>query len=422
MNGVERRSLYAHDTQHSLCSIDIISQKMDFVKGEKAVKTYFMVFTADRKAVKIKNQNLEDKIMKKALQTFAVWMLTLACCVAFAACGHKHTFSTDWLQDSENHWHACTEKDCAEVSDKAAHVYDNACDADCNVCGATRTVGEHVYDNACDTDCNICGATRTVGEHAYDNACDTDCNVCGATRTVGEHTFVTKHNDTKHWQECSVCNYAKDEGETHSFGTEHDATNHWQACACGYTKDRAEHAFGTEHDATNHWQACACGYKKEQAAHIYDNACDTDCNICGATRTVGEHTFESKHDKTNHWQECSICKYEKDKTAHTYGDWTEKTAADYGVDKVETRTCSKCSYVDEKTIEKSRLEYTGDFYMMIAGVSNVPGKGVSVSGTIARGTIKVGDEVSIGGYEGTLTVQAIEKKKLPLKKRLMAMK
>lgn len=157
--------------------------------------------------------------MKKNLQTLAVWMLTLACCVAFAACGHEHTFSTDWLQDSENHWHACTEKDCTEVSDKTAHVYDNACDADCNVCGATRTVGEHVYDNACDTDCNICGATRTT-KHVYDNDCDTDCNVCGATRTVGEHVYDGEADAT-----CNIC------GEERALPTRYKANNEaeWNA-------------------------------------------------------------------------------------------------------------------------------------------------------------------------------------------------
>ena len=64
------------------------------------------------------------------------------------------------------------------------HEYDNACDFNCNKCGAVL-IGfpEHYYDNDCDTDCNECGATRTT-EHVYDNASDTDCNTCGATRTI----------------------------------------------------------------------------------------------------------------------------------------------------------------------------------------------------------------------------------------------
>lgn len=101
--------------------------------------------------------------MKKVLLTVTLLMLTIACCIAFAACGHEHTFASEWSKDGENHWHACTGDDCNEISDKAAHVYDNACDADCNVCGATRTPAEqHVYDGEADAECNVCGATREL--------------------------------------------------------------------------------------------------------------------------------------------------------------------------------------------------------------------------------------------------------------------
>lgn len=72
---------------------------------------------------------------------------------------HFH-FSEEWTYDDESHWHACTGEDCDGFSNKASHVYDNACDAICNVCGAERTPEPHVYDNACDIDCNVCGAAR----------------------------------------------------------------------------------------------------------------------------------------------------------------------------------------------------------------------------------------------------------------------
>ena len=42
------------------------------------------------------------------------------------------------------------------------HTYANACDADCNVCGATREVDGHTYDSNYDATCNICGAIRDV--------------------------------------------------------------------------------------------------------------------------------------------------------------------------------------------------------------------------------------------------------------------
>ena len=68
------------------------------------------------------------------------------------------------------------------TSSDCTHAYDNACDADCNVCGEERTPADHVYDNACDADCNVCGEGRTPAEHVYDNACDADCSVSEGAR------------------------------------------------------------------------------------------------------------------------------------------------------------------------------------------------------------------------------------------------
>ena len=88
---------------------------------------------------------------------------------------------------------------CGAVRVPAAHAYDNACDADCNVCGATREVGDHTYESAvttaptCTVDgvrtytCSACGHSYTEAipaGHTYDNAYDADCNVCGDVREV----------------------------------------------------------------------------------------------------------------------------------------------------------------------------------------------------------------------------------------------
>lgn len=58
-------------------------------------------------------------------------------------------------------------------------VYDNACDADCNKCGATREVGEHTYANAFDADCNVCGAVRDVVAPATHNGFSVSEDVSG---------------------------------------------------------------------------------------------------------------------------------------------------------------------------------------------------------------------------------------------------
>ncbi len=131
------------------------------------------------------------------------------------------------------------------------HVYDNDCDADCNVCGNVREVADHVYDNACDADCNVCGDTRKVDGHKYDNDCDADCNVCGATREVADHVY---DND------CDV-----------------DCNN------CGDVREVADHVYDNACDA----DCNTCGVTREVADHVYDNEEDADCNECGAIRYVG---------------------------------------------------------------------------------------------------------------------------------------
>ena len=37
---------------------------------------------------------------------------------------HKHEFSAEWTTDENYHWHKCKDEKCNEVSDKAAHVFD----------------------------------------------------------------------------------------------------------------------------------------------------------------------------------------------------------------------------------------------------------------------------------------------------------
>lgn len=77
----------------------------------------------------------------------------------------------------ENKDHNCDV--CGKVlSECADENKDHACD----LCG--KTLSECVYDNACDADCNICGAVRVPADHVYDDDNDTTCNVCGYERVI----------------------------------------------------------------------------------------------------------------------------------------------------------------------------------------------------------------------------------------------
>ena len=108
------------------------------------------------------------------------------------------------FNDGTLDWGSCT------------HVYDNACDTKCNSCGVQRMVPPHPYVGAVTTPatchaagvmtytCTVCGDSYTetipaTNAHVYDNACDGDCNVCGITRTP-PHAFADPYDAT-----CDLC-------------------------------------------------------------------------------------------------------------------------------------------------------------------------------------------------------------------------
>lgn len=128
---------------------------------------------------------------------------------------------------------------------------------------------------------------------------------------------------------------------------------------------------------------------------------------CGHKHTYAEAW---SHNETNHWHTCTSeeCDETKDNGEHTFGDWTEKTTAGYGVDRVEKHSCTVCGYEQDKTINNSRLEYAGSFFMQVTEVNSISSRGAVLTGEICRGTISVGDKVRVSGYSGELTVAGIE--------------
>ena len=155
--------------------------------------------------------------MKKTVRLLAVMLMVLVLVLAFVACNDTdepttpdttpdthttHTAGADWQKDATHHWHVCTGDDCAEILDKAEHAYDNACDADCNICGATRNAG-HTASADWQKDAthhwHIC--TTTGCEEKLDKA---------------EHSFVLENatNDT-------------------FAGSTDNALLYYKSCACG---------------------------------------------------------------------------------------------------------------------------------------------------------------------------------------------
>lgn len=59
---------------------------------------------------------------------FAIFMI-VPCCLALTACGNEPkdtcTFETVWTANETEHWHACKDKNCTKVKDKANHIWND---------------------------------------------------------------------------------------------------------------------------------------------------------------------------------------------------------------------------------------------------------------------------------------------------------
>lgn len=119
-------------------------------------------------------------------------------------------------------------------------------------------------------------------EHAYDaSKWETDATShwhvctgedCAEVGDKAEHSFVSKTDNDKHWQECSVCGFKKDEAN-HTLETKTSAEKHWQECACGVKQGEVEHTFVDKHNETQYWSECSeCGYQQEKITATVDAA------------------------------------------------------------------------------------------------------------------------------------------------------
>ena len=155
--------------------------------------------------------------MKKRLLTILL-SLVAATCLTFAltACGgnktecekNGHSFATEWTSDTTDHWHKCA--NCDEISDKAAHVYDNDVDATCNTCGyerAAHTAGT-VWENDETNHWHVCTAS----------GCEEKLDTAAHTWNAGEITTpATFTSDGVKTYTCNVCEKTKTETVTMEY-------------------------------------------------------------------------------------------------------------------------------------------------------------------------------------------------------------
>ena len=239
-----------------------------------------------------------------------------------------HTYKTAWSSSSEKHWRECSV--CLSKADESTHSAGAPATESspqvCTVCSyviAPALGHTHNYSNAWTYDDNShwhacgCGDKGELSSHSYENSCDTTCSICAYVRSVAhQYQDVWSMDQNSHWYKCSVCS-AKTNVSDHRY----DGTCDNDCNDCGY-KRTAYHKYETEWstDLTSHWHECEyCSQKTDIQNHGYDNSCDTVCNACGYERSA-DHTYKttvSKDDKS-HWYECIVCFAKKDAEPHTY--------------------------------------------------------------------------------------------------------
>ncbi len=156
------------------------------------------------------------------------------------------------------------------------------------VCGEKGTetfkgkkYGDHVYENACDTECDVCGRYQepqhTIGEDWVSNSKEHwhKCETCGEKLDAAAHEPGAAEDDPKK-QICQICDYIIDAGigeHIHQYGGDWrmDEEYHWYQCECGNIAEKSGHEWvrgevlqeATEDETGLIEYACReCGKKK----------------------------------------------------------------------------------------------------------------------------------------------------------------
>ena len=193
-----------------------------------------------------------------------------------------------WEHDGTNHWNVYG---CGTIMNKAAHTWNEGVVTK----GATCTEpGEKTFT------CNVCKATKTE------------------TIPVIAHQYEWKHDETNHWQECSVCHDIIDKAE-HTYASHKcEDTATCTKAECGYVKPAGQHSWND-------------GEVTTPATCTTDGVKTYTCKVCSETKT--EPIKASGHSLTkveavaatcteggnNEYYTCSVCKkvFKADKTTET---------------------------------------------------------------------------------------------------------
>ena len=247
--------------------------------------------------------------------------------------------SNKWESDKDNHWNVYG---CGTIMNKAAHTW-----------------GEGVVTTP---------ATCTkAGVKTY------TCDVCKATKTepipVIAHQYEWKHDETNHWQECSVCHDIIDKAE-HTYASHKcEDTAACTKAECGYVKPAGQHSWND-------------GEVTTPATCTTDGVKTYTCKVCSETKT--EPIKASGHSLTkveavaatcteggnNEYYTCSVCKkvFKADATTETTVADETLAALGHKLTKTEAKAAT-CTEVGNK--EYYTCDNCGKFFSDADGKNEI---------------------------------------------------
>lgn len=249
--------------------------------------------------------NKDDTIIKAGHKYGDLIPEVPATCVKDGMKAHYKCSSCGKLFDTDKHW--VMEETNLVIPATGEHKWELV------VGGYTDDATQHTVK------CSVCGQKKDEA-HAdrpgdksdkWKSDKDNHWNVygCGTIMNKAAHTWdagvvATPATCTKAGEKtftCAECGYQKTEtinATGHKYEWKHDETNHWQECSvCGNTIDKAAHTFDTNNCAEN--RTCnKCGFKKTAGEHSWNAGevttpatCTTDgvrtytCDVCQTTKT-----------------------------------------------------------------------------------------------------------------------------------------
>ena len=197
-------------------------------------------------------------------------------------------YPIEWTSNDDYHWHQFA---CGTIMDKAAHTWD---------AGVVTTPATCTKAGVKTFTCTECQATKTE------------------TIPVIAHKYEWKHDETNHWQECSVCHDIIDKAE-HTYASHKcEDTATCTKAGCGYVKPAGQHSWND-------------GEVTTPATCTTDGVKTYTCKVCSETKT--EPIKASGHSLTkveavaatcteggnNEYYTCSVCKkvFKADKITET---------------------------------------------------------------------------------------------------------